>query len=251
MAYTTESVTYVPGIHAGRKPSSAEMAGRYIREWDQRQAARTVPPPDEMPPTICFSRKIGVGALEIADILAERIGYDVVDRQILEFMADRGKLSEETVGRFDERYPGRRDEMLAYLFGEKSFTQSGYTRLLFSSVIAMARMSPTIFVGRGTHLILPREGVLAVRCTASSDFRAQRLVSMLKIKASEAREQLTVVDREQADFFRKVYGKKMADSLEFDLVINCETMSDPARCAAVVEAAFRAKFGERAVAKAA
>ena len=72
-----------------------------------------------MPPTICFSRKIGVGALEIADILAEQTGYRVVDSEILEHIANQAKLSEKTVALFDERYPGQIGELLSFAFREK------------------------------------------------------------------------------------------------------------------------------------
>ena len=85
-----------------------------------------------LPPTICFSRKIGVGALEVADILAEKIGYQVVDREILEYIANQGSLSEKTVSLFDERYPGKIRAFLSLAFEEKAFVSSDYTKHLFS-----------------------------------------------------------------------------------------------------------------------
>ena len=86
---------------------------------------------DLLKPAVCFSRKIGAGALQVADILAEKIGYRVVDRQLIEHISEEAKLSETTVRIFDERYPGKMNEFLAYAFGEKSFIKSDYTRHLY------------------------------------------------------------------------------------------------------------------------
>ncbi len=244
MAVNIGGVPYIPGMYAKRRPSAAEMANQYISEWDKRRLqAKQEQPQRGIPPTICFSRKIGVGALEVADILAEKIHYRVIDREILEHIAAEAKLSENTVSFFDERYPGVLNEFLALLFGEKSFIKSDYTRHLFSVVLSIAGLEPTVFVGRGTHLILPRDRVMAVRFISSSDHRAKRLAAVLKVEEKEAREKLDEIDKEQRDFFKRVYGKKDASPYEFDLVINCDFIKDPEVAAEIVRHAFTQKFG--------
>ncbi len=80
MAINISGVKYVPGTYVKPRPTGGELAEQYISEWElRRQKKEERKPEGEMPPTICFSRKIGVGAVEIADILAEQIGYRVVD----------------------------------------------------------------------------------------------------------------------------------------------------------------------------
>jgi cytidylate kinase len=197
----------------------------------------------EYPPTICISRKLGVGAVEIADLAAEKIGYRVVDQQILQHIATNASLSEKTVAIFDERYPGKIGELVTLAFGEKAFIKSDYTKHLFSSVYAIAALGPTIFVGRGVHLLLSREKVLAVRIISSVQFRVQRLVSLMKISKEEASRQISELDRQQAAFFKEVYNKKDASPYEFDLVINCDFIRDPRSAAGIIFTAFREKFG--------
>jgi len=60
------------------------MAYRYIREWDEKRTEKAEKEQDvaEFPPTICISRKLAVGAVEIADLVAEKIGYRVVDQRL-------------------------------------------------------------------------------------------------------------------------------------------------------------------------
>ena len=109
MTINKSRLKYIPGTYAKKRPDAAQMAARYISEWSQKQlkmkGKKSVPP--EMPPVICFSRKIGAGALEIADLLAEKIYYRIVDRELLDHMAKDKELSKKTVEFFEERYPGK------------------------------------------------------------------------------------------------------------------------------------------------
>ena len=234
---------YTPGTYAKARPSAAEMADRYIREWDEKRIA-SAKVPNQLFPTICFSRKIGVGALEVADVLGEMIGYRVVDRQILEHIADEAKLAEKTVALFDERYPGKLSEFMAMAFGEKAFIKSDYARHLFNAVYAIAWMEPTIFVGRGAHLFLPRDRVLAVRFVSSDAHRIQRLAGILEVDKKDVEHKLAEIDTEQRDFFKRMYGKKDAGLDEFDMGINLEYITEPEWAARIVAQAFKLKFGE-------
>jgi len=245
MAVYIGGVKYVPGTYVKKRPGAAELADQYIVGWDEERLEmkkkRTLP--EQIPPTICFSRKIGVGALEVADLLAEKTGYRVVDREMLEHIAGKAKLTEKTVAIFDERYPGKLSEFLALAFGEKSFIQSDYTRHFFSSVVSIAGLGPTIFVGRGTHLVLPRDRVLAVRFVSSRDYRIMRLAEILDVEEEEAESKLDQIDREQSDYFKKVFGKKDLTPYEFDIVINFDYISEPQWAADIVARAFEVKFG--------
>lgn len=240
-----DDLKYVPGTYAKKRPGADALATQYIREWDERRLKWKIKTSEmgAIPPTLCFSRKIGVGAVEIADLLAERTGYRVLDRGVLEHIAREAKLSEKTVALFDERYPGKLKEFVALAFGEKSFIQCDYTRLLSSIVLAIAGLAPTIFVGRGTHLLLPRDRVLAVRFVASREYRVQRLVEILNAKREEVEAKLDQLDREQRGFFKKAFGKGDAPAVEFDMVLNTEHLSKPEWSIELVALAFKQKFG--------
>ncbi|MBU0698162.1 MAG: cytidylate kinase-like family protein [Pseudomonadota bacterium] len=243
MSKHTEEIKYIPGTYAKKRQTTAKLAQHYISDWDKtRIKIKAKDKQTIIPPTICFSRKIGVGVLEIADILSKKIGYRVVDRQLIEHIAKEGKLREATVAYFDERYPGIRNEFAALIVGEKSFIMSDYSKHLFNVVFSIAGMEPTIFVGRGTHLILPRDRVLAVRVIGTKDYRSKRLARILKVDEKEVVNTLDEVDREQRNFFKKIFGKKDALAYEFDLVINCDYIHKPEWAANIVMQAFKDKF---------
>ncbi len=129
------------------------------------------------------------------------------------------------------------------LVGKKTFIQSDYARRLISTIIPIANFEPTIFVGRGTHLILPRDRVLAVRFICSREYRIKRLAKILNVPEEEVDKKLDELDKDQSAFFKKVYGKKDASAYEFDMVINLDYIKEPQCAARIVAHAFREKFG--------
>jgi hypothetical protein len=244
MAIKIRKTGYLPGTYSQKRPGAAQMAQQYVREWEQKRLKASGHKlfSAEIAPTICFSRKIGVGALEVADILADKIKFRVADREILETIANNKKLADKTVAFFDERYPGKMVELTAMLFGEKSFIMSDYTRNLFSAIYAMAETGSIIFVGRGAHLFLPRNRLMAVRFISSDEHRINRLAQILDTDAKQAAAVLKKKDREQREFFKKAFGRKEVSPYEFDLVINFDYIKSPAAAAAVVATAFKEKF---------
>jgi len=235
----------IPGTYVKKVPSAAESATQYIKEWDEKRLKmkRKDEQQEPTPPVICFSRKLGVGALEIAELIKEQTNYKVFDRELIEYMAKEADLSDRTVELFDEKYPGKLNEYLMDAFREKSFIQSDYSRHLFRAVIAIAGLGPAIFIGRGTHLILPRECALSVRFIASNEHRIKRMNKMSGHDVKDAEKTLKRMDKEQMDYFQAVYGKDGTESDCFDLVINLDRFPDPQGPADIVKLAFNRKFG--------
>jgi len=242
---TQESeIKYKPGDYGKKRLSAAAWADINVKNWNQAtEKTSKKGPVDGMFPCICFSRQIGVGALNIADLLAERLPFRVVDREIIEFMATEKDLSQKAVEYFDERYPGIMSELFTMLISEKTFLKSDYARQLAKTVTALAGMEPTIFVGRGTHLILPRKNVLAVRFIAGNEYRISRLSALLDLSWEQAEARIRTMDKEQKAFFKSVYQKDGADPDEFDLVINLRHLKDEAQAAKIVACAFEQKLG--------
>lgn len=244
MTHHTDLSDYKPGDYGKKRVKPSDWINAQLKKWSKAQEEyKKNKVLKTLSPTVCISRKIGVGALEVADYLSTMIGYKVVDRQILEHMAADGHLSEKTVNIFDERYPGKMKEFSALLFAEKSFIKSDYARQLAKSVIALANLEPTIFVGRGAHLVLPREKVMAVRVIGSEAYRIKRLARIMDVSEAEAEKRMVMIDKEQREFFKTMYNKKDAVPYEFDLVINMDFFPDAKKVATLIACAFEQKFG--------
>ena len=119
---------------------------------------------------------------------------------------------------------------------------SDYIQNFISATYAFADMGSIIFVGRGIHLLLPRDRLLAVRIICSDLKRISRLAKILDVEEKEAKSIISRVDKEQREFFKKAYGKNEASPYEFDMVINCDFIDNPPSVAEVVAKAYFEKF---------
>lgn len=235
---------HVPATYPVKTSIPAETVGRYVRIWEQRRVKKKkeiIHP--EMPPTICFSREIGVGALEVADILAKKMNFHVHDKQIIAYIAQEASIRAQTAAIFDELYPGKTNEIMSYLTSEKSFTKSDYARHLFRVVVSLSFLGPSIFVGRGAHLILPRDRILAVRFISGRQHRVKHLSGILNVSDQEADRRIDQIDKEQRDFFKKIFKKKDIAPCEFDLIINFDYLPNADGAAEIVASAFSSRFG--------
>lgn len=248
MAEKSNKTTYIPGMYKGRVKtgvSPARMAENYLRQLAEKRTAifKEKTAAAKTHDCISFSRKIGVGALEIADMVGKRLDIPVVDREILEHIAGDQNLNRKTLERFDERYPGAMQNFGAMLFGEKSITMGDYMRHLVSAVFSLVESGPTLFVGRGTHLMLPRDRVLAVRFIASKDYRVNRVAGIIGVSEREAAKYIDGEDKVQKDFFAKNFKRKDASPYEFDLVVNRDYLGEAEWAADLVVRAYQMKFG--------
>jgi cytidylate kinase len=238
-----ENRIYTPGMYQKERPSLQGMVENIFDDWKQKRHLSGAEAKKQFP-VICFSRRIGVGALEIADILASQIGYRVIDREIMEYLAKRNGADPMFAEFVDGHHIPEMEDILAILFGVKTYAKSEYSRLLFRAIFSFAALGPAIFVGRGAHLILPRERVLAVRLICSDHFRTARVADMLKISESDAFSRLKQLDDDQERFFQNIYGVNEGAPDEYDIIINRDFFQDPAQVAEIVKTAFVQKFGE-------
>ena len=236
-------IVFKPGYYGKKRRSAADWVDLTIKKWKEEGSKEPESVEEQSFPHICIARQIGSGALEVADRLSEILPYQVADREILEYMVKDTRQNQAVLEFYDERYPGKMSELFSMLISDKTFLKSDYARQLVKTVTTLAQTGPTIFVGRGAHLILPRHRILSVKLISDMKNRAARLAGLMKIGVLEAEKQLKTMDDEQKQFFKSVYnGKGLADQ-EFDLILNRDYFREAAGIARILAAALEEKFG--------
>lgn len=177
-------------------------------------------------------------------LVGEKLGCQVVDREIIEYICIKTHLSRQSIATFDERYPGLVKEIMCLFLGDRPFSMNAYARDLFIISYFLASTAPTIFVGRGVHLMLPRNQLIAVRCISNRNKRIKRLAETLGVDPKGAEQTLNAADHEQAEFFQRVHGKKRASSKEFDMVLNLDAISEKNWVADSIVNLFHKRFGK-------
>jgi len=203
------------------------MIERQIRNWElarqqkieqQAQAARLV---EEF---IALSRAVGLPGDEVASALHERLGWPMFDKQVLQTMSGDDAYQRRLYESMDERDLSWLEECLRSMGADK-YPRNDYFRRLRETILAIARKSHAVFVGRAADLILPKTVGMRVRLTASRAYRVGRYAEANKLSADQAEKALEELERERAKFIKHHFGVDESDPVRHDLVINLERFS--------------------------
>ena len=224
---------------------ASEIVDRQIRTWRLQQNARVreaqANAVTALSNVVAVSSTFGAMGPDVARIVAHSLDVPLYDREVLEHIAKTARIHVETVETLDERAQGALDNYLTALFRENNFDQSDYFRLLTRTVAALWSHGPCVFVGRGSPFIIDRRWALAVRFDAPLALRVERVAKLEHLSPQEARRRVHRVDAERTAFLKHFFDRDGSDPLGYDLVVNTAEL-DVERAAAIVLAAFRARF---------
>jgi cytidylate kinase len=189
-------------------------------EWQNRKALSTRQPPKKLGPYISISRELGSGGTEISHLLAEKLGWQHYDREIIEAIATKSHVREELVARFDEHIQSELDTYLQNLFTNQLLDNTHYLHHLTRVLIGIAQYGNAVILGRGANFILPPEKGLRIRVVAPLEVRKQRLMQMQAYDEKQALHEIAQRDKERNEFFSHNFRCKPNDPCAYDVVIN-------------------------------
>ena len=179
--------------------------------------AEKVPVPG---PYVTISREAELGGAEIARRLGNRLGWSVLDRELVNELARRLELEARLLELMDETRVGWFSETLLNLFNSRLVLQDSYVSML-SRVIALAAFDGrVIIVGRGANLVLPPDDGIRVRVVAPRALRLAALAEREGVDGKAAAVRLDEVDDSRADFVRRQFHADLRDATLYDLVID-------------------------------
>ena len=178
---------------------------------------------------ITIGREFGSGGRELGRRLAEELGYDYYDREILEEISRRTELSVEYVHQILENQP---HSLLPITIG-RSFTYMDHHTLHQLQAVyreqtkvirEMAAKSNCVIVGRCASYILRSHKPFRIFVHADIDSRVKRCMEHMdegeKFSAKEMKKHIRQVDKGRAKYFRFYTDMKWGDRANYDLCIN-------------------------------
>jgi cytidylate kinase len=193
-----------------------------------------------MPIIVTVSRQLGAGGTQIASRVASLLQLRLVDRQILDRVAEQAGVPEGTAEALDESPAA----VKARAAGAAGGPSRSYERLVTDAIREAARRDDALIVGRGAHLILAgRPGLLRVRVMAPVETRVASLMQRLSLSRVAAERAVRESDRSRAKYIKLLYGVDWTDPGQYDLVINTKHVSYEAAAEAIVLVAR--SLGER------
>lgn len=197
---------------------------------------------------ITISREFGAGGSELASALGQRLGWRVLDRDLIARLAERLQLNEDVVERLDERPPARLARLTAALLiaiPENPVPVDPISALDLDHIAAAVRSLieeqvqelPLIVVGHGTQALFhDRPDAFHVRVVAPIPSRLDRLCARYGWDMAHAEAQLHQLDRARRDYVQRYYHQRIDDALLYDLQINSGRISIPAAAALIAQA---------------
>jgi cytidylate kinase len=224
-----------------------------------------------------MSGNLASGAREVGQAVAQELGIDFVDQQLMVEASQRCGVSVVTVAEHDERRGSFRERLSGLLrtvlersaasgadpltggtgleailsrsyadmaAEEPQLSDSLYLQTMTTLIRELAARGEVVILGRGSQMLLadmPR--ALHVLCVAPRKLRANRLAERDEIGMEEAMRRTAESDRARCAFYKKFWHVEVEDPKLYDLTIDTARLSYDIATQVVVAAA-RAKTAE-------
>lgn len=180
---------------------------------------------------VTISREYGSGGGEVATRLAARLGWKLVDHEVVAQVASELGVTEEEAEDLDEHAQGLVARILSGMQGaEYSLMVSPTTPVSYDNeyrtavthvVQAAAEAGHVVIVGRGSQVILAdRRDVLHVRIVAPLEKRIEYVARREELDESEATRRINMKDRDRSRYLHAHYKCGPDEPHLYDLVVN-------------------------------
>jgi CMP/dCMP kinase len=205
----------------------------------QLQSSNVATPTRGIVNVITISRMYGAGATELAGMLATRLGFRVIDNELLELAAQHSGMDLEKIERVYEQRPSFQDLRIYKERSEK------YITAVNEVLDQLAREGNVIIVGRGANLaLLTYRNVLNLRVVADFDVRLRRVMQRQGLNEAEARRLITDTDYAREAYYRYLFNVMPDDPLVYDMTLNTSRLTLE-EAAAIVINSFEAVRASR------
>lgn len=205
---------------------------------------------------LTVSRLYGSGGSEVASIVAETLGWSLLDNAVVDAVAARMGLSVAEVQAREERVPSLVERLTAAMaMGSQEWVSPlvaakrptdeqmlEVTRHIIEEAIARG---PIVVVGRGTQeMLAEREDTLHVFCYAPRKALIARTMQREGVSAEEATRLVDDTNKQRDQWVRLHWERDRLAHENYDLSVNTERLGIQG-AADLVLAAARIRFGEK------
>ena len=171
-------------------------------------------------PYLLVSREKGAGGGAVAQLAGRRLGWQVINNELVDAIAKKADVRRELIESLDERDQATILKTATRLLRPRPIEKSGYTKHLREILLTLGHQGDVVIVGRGAHYVLPSQFGLRARLVAPIELRAERIASRENLSLKAARSEIERSDRERARLARRDFGQSAADPLNYDVTIN-------------------------------
>ncbi len=187
-----------------------------------------------MPETvvITIARQLGSGGSHIGQLVARRLGYPLIDRQILQLAARELGVEEAEIEDRDGRLQSFWEKLLSgfaagspciiYTPPPRSISDEELAEIEHRFITELAVKGPCVVLGRGAfHLLRGRARLLNIMVHAPMGFRVKRVMSIYHAQSkAEAIQMIERSDQDRCRYIRAFTGFDWFDTRNYHLTID-------------------------------
>jgi cytidylate kinase len=187
-------------------------------------------------PLVTISRFYGAGSGDVSRLLAERLAVQFYDKELLKAIVKDAKADKHLLNRLDERVISLVDELLHSFFTKKSTNKDSFLRYMAKVILGIGP-SGGVIIGRGAHLILPKERTFRIRLEGSMHECVKRLAKRKSMKKSKAEKIIKKVNKERVKFQKDLASRYPTSIDSYDLTLNTDSFT-PEQCVKIIVTAM-------------
>ncbi len=198
------------------------IINRQILKWElEKKKAQEAEKPRTRPaPIVTISRETGSRGSYFGSRLAQRLGYQRLHREAIDFICRSSGYQHRIVKSLDDGFRGRLELMVESFLTGQVIDHSDYTRQLCEVVISLSMLGGVVLMGRGGNLILGPKRGFHIRVICPKGKRIDNLIKYKKCTREEALRLIEISDNERRQFYTKIFGTDIDNPRNYDMVIN-------------------------------
>ena len=226
--------------------SIENIIDRQLRKWElekkmRREATEKGAEP-EIKPIITISRQRGSQGRHIAGLLAEKLGYDFLHREVIDKICESTGYRRMIIESLDDKVRHWIELWFEGIFKGPYVDASDYFKHLYRVIMSIAELGGVVVVGRCANFIVPADRGFHVRVVCSLSKRIETLVRYQDYSPDAAEKEIKEFDRSRAELVRRNFHRDINDPMAYDMILNT-TFIDSDRALSLIEEGMRAKAG--------
>jgi len=191
---------------------------------------------------ITVSRQFGAGGRTLGEMVAEKLGYELYDNEVIQMVAEQAKVSANSVDALEKETGGIFKKVIADIVpkslkdlivsrNQETIDEEIYVDILQKIITEIAESGNAVIIGRGSQYILKdRENIIHVLITGEGKDREKFLEEKYDLTHDQAAHAISHDDRRRANLYRKFAVTDYDQPDRYHLVLNTSKLGfDTAR----------------------
>lgn len=202
---------------------------------------------------VTIARQYGSGGKTIGQMLAENLGVNCYNREILRMASDDSGIKEELFNQADEKLRNKSALWKFHKNLQRRADPAGSWRICLrrqslyyqAKVIKeLAEKESCVFIGRCADFVLKdRPDVMSVFIHAPQDYCLARGMERNSMTEKEMERFIAKTDKYRGDFYHYYTGRTWNDARNYDLCLDSSKLGFD-KCVEAIKAYAKVRFGE-------